>query len=160
MVNVNTTRFFSIFFFPELGLKDSKNSTPEKFAYICSKLNEMESCDEVCQSVNCSCRRWTPLSKYNNEPNFDDAENGVADVGSDNCGLIGGRTTTIMMMINKKRTLLKPRIHDQILKQVGEAAHQDPDKREPDQENKICWPCALHLALKLVWGPRPFGPLP
>ena len=43
-----------------------------------------------------------------------------------------------MRMINKKRTLLKPRIHDQILKQVGEAAHQDPDKREPDLENKIC----------------------
>ena len=98
----------------------------------------MESCDEVCQSVNCSCRRLTPLSKYNNEPNFDDAENGVADVGSDNCGLIGGRTTTIMMMINTKRTLLKPRIHDQILKQVGEAAHPHRDKRGPDLENKIC----------------------
>ena len=78
------------------------------------------------------------MSKYNNDNDGDDAENGVADVGSDNCGLIGGRTTTIMMMINTKRTLLKPRIHDQILKQVGEAAHQDPDKREPDQENKIC----------------------
>ena len=65
-----------------------------------------------------------------------------------------------MMMINKKRTLLKPRIHDQILKQVGEAAHQDPDKKEPDLENKIRWPFALHLALKLVWGPRLFGPLP
>lgn len=118
MVNVNTTRFFSLFFFPELGLKDSKNSTPEKFAYICSKLNEMESCDEVCQSVNCSCRRWTSLSKYNNDHDGDYADNGVADVGSDDNGLIGGMTT-IMMMMNEKRTPLKPRIHDQILKQVG-----------------------------------------
>ena len=97
----------------------------------------MESCDEVCQSVNCSCRRWTSLSKYNKDHDGDDAANGVADVGSDDNGLIGG-ITTIMMMMNEKRTPLKPRIHDQILKQVGEAAHQDPDKREPDQENKIC----------------------
>ena len=134
MVNVNTTRFFSIFFFPELGLKDSKNSTPEKFAYICSKLNEMESCDEVCQSVNCSCRRWTSLSKYNKDHDGDDAANGVADVGSDDDGLIGGMTT-IMMMMNEKRTPLKPRIHDQILKQVGEAAHPHRDKRGPDLEN-------------------------
>lgn len=134
MVNVNTTRFFSIFFFPELGLKDSKNSTPEKFAYICSKLNEMESCDEVCQSVNCSCRRWTSLSKYNNDHDGDDAANGVADVGSDDNGLIGGMTT-IMMMMNEKRNQLKPRIHDQILKQVGEAAHPHRDKRGPDLEN-------------------------
>ena len=134
MVNVNATRFFSIFFFPELGLKDSKNSTPEKFAYICSKLNEMESCDEVCQSVNCSCRRWTSLSKYNKDHDGDDAANGVADVGSDDNGLIGG-ITTIMMMMNEKRTPLKPRIHDQILKQVGEAAHPHRDKREPGLEN-------------------------
>ena len=78
------------------------------------------------------------MSKYNNDHDGHDAENGVADVGSDNCGLIGGRTTTIMMMINTKRTLLKPRIHDQILKQVGEAAHPHRDKRGPDLENKIC----------------------
>ena len=39
MVNVNTTDdFFSVFLFPELGLKDSKNSTPEKFAYICRQI--------------------------------------------------------------------------------------------------------------------------
>ena len=77
------------------------------------------------------------MSKYNNDHDGDYAENGVADVGSDDNGLIGGMTT-IMMMMNEKRNPLKPRIHDQILKQVGEAAHQDPDKREPDQENKIC----------------------
>ena len=67
------------------------------------------------------------MSKKNNDHDDDDAENGVADVCSDNCGLIGGGTTTIMMMINRKRTL--SRIHDQILKQVVEAAYQDPDKR-------------------------------
>ena len=77
------------------------------------------------------------MSKYNNDHDGDYADNGVADVGSDDNGLIGGMTT-IMMMMNEKRNQLKPRIHDQILKQVGEAAHQDPDKREPDQENKIC----------------------
>ena len=60
--------------------------------------------------------------KYNNDHLGGDADNGVADVGSDDNGLIGGRTTTMMMM-NEKRTPLKPRIHDQILKQVGEAAH-------------------------------------
>ena len=87
----------------------------------------MESCDEVCRRAKCSCRRWTSLSKKNNDHDDDDAENDVADVCSDNCGLIGGRTTTIMMMINTKRTL--SRIHDQILKQVGEAAYQDPDKK-------------------------------
>ena len=65
-----------------------------------------------------------------------------------------------MMMINKKRTPLKPRIHDQILKQVGEAAHQDPDKREPDLENKSCWPCALPFALKKSGGPGPSVPSP
>ena len=78
------------------------------------------------------------MSKKNNDHDGDDAENGVVDVGSDDGGLAGGRTTTIMMMINTKRTLSKPRIHDQILKRVGKAADQDPDKREPDLENKIC----------------------
>ena len=29
-------------------------------------------------------------------------------------------------------------IHDQILKEVGEAAHPHRDKRGPDLENKIC----------------------
>ena len=76
------------------------------------------------------------MSKYNNDHDGNDADNGVADVGSDDGGLIGGMTTTIMMMMNEKRTLLKPRIHDQILKQVGEAAHQDPDKRGPDLARK------------------------
>ena len=114
----HNTIFFSVFFFPELGLKDSKNSTPENSLTFADKLNEMESCDEVCQSVNCSCRRWTSLSKYNNDHDGDDAANGVADVGSDDNGLIGGMTT-IMMMMNEKRNPLKPRIHDQILKQLG-----------------------------------------
>ena len=94
----------------------------------------MESCDEVCQSVKCSCKRWTSLSKYNNDHDGDDAANGVADVGSDDNGLIGGMTT-IMMMMNEKRNPLKPRIHDQILKQVGKAAHPHRDKRGPDLEN-------------------------
>ena len=77
------------------------------------------------------------MSKYNNNHDGDDAENGVADVGSDDGGLIGGMTTTIMiMMMNEKRTLLKPRIHDQILKQVGEGAHLDLDKRGPDLARK------------------------
>ena len=76
------------------------------------------------------------MSKYNNDHDGNDADNGIADVGSDDGGLIGGMTTTIMMMMNEKRTLLKPRIHDQILKQVGEAAHQDPDKRGPDLARK------------------------
>ena len=135
MMNVNTTRFFSVFFFPELGLKDSKNSTPENSLTFADRLNEMESCDEVCQSVNCSCRRWTSLSKYNNDHDGDDAANGVADVGSDDNGLIGGMTTIMMMMMNEKRNPLKPRIRDQILKQVGEAAHPHRDKRGPDLEN-------------------------
>ena len=56
------------------------------------------------------------MSKYDHDG--DDAANGVADVGSDDNGLIGGMTT-IMMMMNEKRNPLKPRIHDQILKQVG-----------------------------------------
>ena len=58
------------------------------------------------------------MSKYNNDHDGDDAANGVADVGSDDNGLIGGMTT-IMMMMNEKRNPLKPRIHDEILKQVG-----------------------------------------
>ena len=74
------------------------------------------------------------MSKYNNDHDGDDAENGVADVGSDDNGLIGGMTT-IMMMMNEKRTPLKPRIHDQILKQVREAARPHRDKRGPDLEN-------------------------
>ena len=94
----------------------------------------MESCDEAYQSVNCSFTRWTSLSKYNKDHDGDDAANGVADVDSDDDGLIGGMTT-IMMMMNEKRTPLKPRIHDQILKQVGEAAHPHRDKRGPDLEN-------------------------
>ena len=72
--------------------------------------------------------------KYNNDHHGGDADNGVADVGSDDNGLIGGRTTTMMMM-NEKCTPLKPRIHDQILKQVGEAAHPHRDKRVPGLEN-------------------------
>ena len=71
------------------------------------------------------------MSKKNNDHDGDDAENGVADVCSNDGGLVGGMTTTTVMMMNEKRTLLKPRIHDQILKQVGEAAHPDPDKRGP-----------------------------
>ena len=74
------------------------------------------------------------MSKKNNDHDGDDAENGVADVGSDDNGLIGGMTT-IMMMMNEKRNPLKPRIHDQILKQVGEVAHPHRDKRGPDLEN-------------------------
>ena len=76
------------------------------------------------------------MSKYNNDHDGDDAENGVADVCSNDGSLIGGMTTTIMMMINEKRTLLKPRIHDQILKEVGEAAYPHPDKRGPDLPRK------------------------
>ena len=58
------------------------------------------------------------MSKYNNDHDGDDAANGVVDVGSDDNGLIGGMTT-MMMMMNEKRNPFKPRIHDQILKQVG-----------------------------------------
>ena len=75
------------------------------------------------------------MSKYNNDHDGDDAANGVADVGSDDNGLIGGMTTIMMMMMNEKRNPLKPRIHDQILKQVGEAAHPHRDKRGPELEN-------------------------
>ena len=78
------------------------------------------------------------MSKYNNDRDGNDADNGVADVGCDDDSLIGGMTTTTMMMImNEKRTLLKLRIHDQILKQVGEGAHPDLDKRGPDLGNNI-----------------------
>ena len=61
-----------------------------------------------------------------------------------------------MMMMNEKRTPFKPRIHDQILKPVGEAAHPHRDERVPDLENNTYFfPSALQLALKLGWGPRP-----
>lgn len=46
------------------------------------------------------------MSKYNNDHDGDDADNGVADVGSDDNGLIGGMTT-IMMMMNEKTQSIK-----------------------------------------------------
>lgn len=66
------------------------------------------------------------MSNYNNDHDGDDTENGVADVCSDNGGLVGGMTTARMMMMNEKRTLLEPRIHDQILKQVGGSCSSKP----------------------------------